>query len=151
MNNRRNGFTLIELMIVIAIIGILAAIAVPQYQTYTMKARFAEVVSATAPFKIGVEVCATNQGLAYPAAITGCASLTGAASALGMPPSVTVPAGNVNALAAIDNGTINAQSSASVGVVATYVLVPTIVNESGNQAISWNKSGASTCIASGIC
>ena len=56
------GFTLIELLIVVAIIGILAAIAVPSYQTYTKKAKFSEVVSSVAPYKLAVEACFQDQG-----------------------------------------------------------------------------------------
>ena len=52
----QNGFTLIELMIVIAIIGILSAVAVPQYSLYTKRAKFAEVVLATSAFKAAAEV-----------------------------------------------------------------------------------------------
>ena len=60
LNNK--GFTLIELMIVVAIIGILAAVALPAYQNYTKKARFSEVVLATQGYKTAIEVCAQAEG-----------------------------------------------------------------------------------------
>lgn len=51
------GFTLLELMIVIAIIGILAAVAVPQYGQYSKKARFGDVIAATNAVKTAISVC----------------------------------------------------------------------------------------------
>ena len=54
MKNVQKGFTLIELMIVVAIIGILAAVAIPAYSNYTKKAKFVEVTQATQALKSAV-------------------------------------------------------------------------------------------------
>ena len=57
----QRGFTLIELMIVVAIVGILAAIAIPQYSDYTSRARAAGSVTELAAFKLGISLCMTEQ------------------------------------------------------------------------------------------
>ena len=67
---RAQGFTLIELMIVITVIVILAAIAFPAYQNYMHRSFFNEVIQATAPYKAGVERC--YQAASSPATVSGC-------------------------------------------------------------------------------
>ena len=53
----QKGFTLIELMIVVAIIGILAAVAIPQYQNYVVKTQVARVMAETGSLKTAIETC----------------------------------------------------------------------------------------------
>ena len=65
MKKEQQGFTLIELMIVVAIIGILAAIAVPAYQRYTIRAQVVEGLNLCGPFKIAVAEFVTANG-AFP-------------------------------------------------------------------------------------
>jgi type IV pilus assembly protein PilA len=67
----QKGFTLIELMIVVAIIGILAAVALPAYQDYTKKAKISNALTSVAGLKTAVGVCAQELG-----AITNCTSGT---------------------------------------------------------------------------
>ena len=60
-SRRSHGFTLIELMIVVAIIGILAAIAIPQYQDYLTRSRWSDNLQSLAQLKQAIAECAQNQ------------------------------------------------------------------------------------------
>jgi prepilin peptidase dependent protein D len=64
--NPQQGFTLIELMIVIAIVAILSAIGLPAYQNYLQKAALTDMLQTVMPYKTAVELCAIEQGGIHP-------------------------------------------------------------------------------------
>ena len=136
---KQSGFTLIELLIVIAIIGILAAIALPQYQTYTTKAKFTEVINATAPYKLGVDMCVAQYGTA--SLTTGC----GNAGSNGVPAAIAT--GNTSTGSYVDSiavasltGVITAKATTALNInntVSTYTLTPAVGNTSGSALLVW--------------
>ncbi|OGT22312.1 MAG: pilus assembly protein TapA [Gallionellales bacterium RIFOXYB12_FULL_54_9] len=137
MKKVQQGFTLIELMIVVAIIGILAAVAIPAYSDYTKKARFSEVISLTGAYKSAVELCAQDQGLGN-GAVSGCA-----AGSNGVP-AVPAATANMASLAVTDAGKITATATAKAGSY-TFEITPTIVT----GGITWAQSG--TCVTPNYC
>ncbi len=135
---RQSGFTLLELMIVIAIIGILSSIAIPAYETYSDRSRFTEVVTAASAFKSAAEV----------AVQTGRANAIGQlnAGALGIPD--TINAGNSvgQYVQSVDMavGVITATATAELSS-ESYTLTATITN----NGIRWSEGGS--CAAAGLC
>lgn len=127
---RSAGFSLIELMIVVAIIGILAVISIPSYQSYTQRARFAEVISAVDVFKTAVAL-ALQEGATLSSLKNG---------VYGIPPE---PKSTKNLTSVkVNAGTITATGSELVNH-STYILKP---SEDGSM---WTVSG--TCLKNGLC
>lgn len=124
MKKTQQGFTLIELMIVVAIIGILAAIAIPAYQDYTIRAKVSEGVMAASNAKTSVAEFAISNGGSWPANNTA----AGVSS---------VDSKYVNAVT-VTNGVIAVDiDEAAVGNV-TGAIVVTLSPTYSSTAVDWN-------------
>ena len=161
MKNVQKGFTLIELMIVVAIIGILAAVAIPAYSDYTKKAKATELVQGTSALKAAVEICMGDFPNSY---ATECA-----AGSNGIPVNLpdTAATGIDGSVATVLSGTkvIAAKRVAIAGgvpvitVAATTALVGntdstkgliyTLTPAAGSAGISWTSGG--TCVTDVLC
>jgi type IV pilus assembly protein PilA len=150
MNSVQKGFTLIELMIVVAIIGILAAVAIPAYSDYTKKAKATELVQGVAALKTAVEICFSETD-----DLTVCT-----AGEYGIP--ADMPEAAVANVADAITGTQYTSSKATLaGVITitatdalesgdplaavTYILIPA----DGEAGVSWTTAG--TCKDAGWC
>lgn len=127
MNNQA-GFTLLELMITLAIISLLLMMALPKYQQYLRRARYTELVQAAAPYQLGVAECFTET-----------TDLKQCQSGLqGIPAPITEPIQHIQSLV-VQNGVITITPVAKDGFSAsdTYVLTPEIQQ----SQLTWQTSG----------
>jgi prepilin-type N-terminal cleavage/methylation domain-containing protein len=130
-NKNMRGFTLIELMVTIIIVGLLAAIAIPSYVEYQRKARYSELVNASGAFRKGVDLCYQTT-----ASLTGCT-----AGQNGVPQNYV---GNSSSLTAfiftLNNGIIFVFPNSINGfntIGDYYTLTPTI----RNGTLRWDFNG----------
>ena len=125
-----NGFSLIELMVVVSILGILAMMAVPSYQQYTHRARFVEVIASTEIYKTAIAL-ALQSGTPANTLTTGIYGI----------PSEPIPTKNLASIK-VSHGIITSIATELVDN-ATYILKP---NHDGSH---WSISG--TCVKNGLC
>ncbi len=145
MKKVQQGFTLIELMIVIAIIGILASVALPAYKSYTQKSQFTEVTLASRSVKNSIDVCFQTYGNQL---LTACDTEgeLGLVLADIAADSALVTGITVTGTTGVITTTSNLQGTGTANT--THILTPTVSGGTGGT-LDWTLTG--TCRAAGIC
>jgi Tfp pilus assembly major pilin PilA len=122
-------------MIVVAIIGILAAVAIPAYSNYTKKAKFSEVLTLMKPYQTAVALCENDL-----TTFTGCNDGTNGIAA------AAAATSNLAAGMTVADGVITATGTTAAG---GYTSVLTPAQNAAGSAVIWTQSG--TCLAAGYC
>ena len=131
----QQGFTLIELMIVVAIIGILAAVALPAYQDYTIRAKVSELMLAASSARTCISELTQSNGGSIPTNVQNDCSI--------------VPAGKVSVASVDASGVVTITgNSASIGAAVTVTLTPAT---SGGGTLTWTCSGSPLKYLPGTC
>ncbi len=146
--NNLLGFSLLELMIVLTIIAILAAIAIPDYQLYVKKAKFSEIITQVTPYKTAVEICAQLLG-----------TLGDEQRNCGTPGQNEIPAdfnnssSSKNYVARIEtryqaSHVMITAVSQGLGQVYSYILT---AQNNDMGTLTWAVDSNSSCLAAGLC
>ncbi|ELA7354711.1 prepilin-type N-terminal cleavage/methylation domain-containing protein [Vibrio alginolyticus] len=151
---KQQGFTLIELMIVVAIIGILAAFAVPAYQNYTNKTHASEMLSTASAMKAGVGVCllsgGTNCAAGQPNVPAAQDFDKGTGDAFAITSDVAVTAAATSSAAATITGTVTATVDVNKGKAGlkkngTIKLTPTLTMSGVTWAVTCDLGSNDFC------